>query len=508
MNHVKQLTELPINYKRSFFMNGEWREGQGGVFNAIDPATGEIVAELTAATVDDVNAAITAAHSAFISTEWQNMLPHERARILYQVARLIRENKVFLAALQTKDNGKPLYETLGLVESAAGTAQYYASVCETREDAIPTQRIPHVMTLSQYEALGVVGAISPWNSPIASEMQKLAPAIAAGNAVILKPAEATSLLAIEVAKIFAAAGLPKGILSVVVGKGSIVGDAIVRHPLVKKVTFTGGTTTGIHLAKIAAEKLMPISLELGGKSPTIVLADADVEQAVKGVIYGIFSSVGQACIAGSRLFVHQSLYNEFLEKMVAVTESLVIGAPTDPKTHVGPLISVQHRRTVQQFVEKAERAGATIIIGGHSLTGGAYDKGAYFEPTIMTGLAHSHESCQEEIFGPVLFVFPFKDESELLHLANDSRYGLAAGIWTRDTANALVLGKQIQAGTIWINTYKKFSISTPFGGYKDSGMGREKGLNGLLAYMQQKSFYINLNQDQIDWAEPKHTQPH
>ncbi len=487
----------------SNYIEGVWCQGQGGDLQALNPATGSVVADLTSVTTEEVSHAVEAAHRAFLTSEWQQQLPHQRAAILLRVAQLIREHKTALAELQTQDNGKPLYETLALVESAAATAQYYASVCETLEGSITTPRLPNVMTLSTYEPLGVVGAISPWNSPIASEMQKIAPAIAAGNAVVLKPAEATSLLAIAVAKLFNEAGLPKGILSIILGKGSVVGEALVRHPLVKKITFTGGTRTGIHLAKLAAEKLMPISLELGGKSPTIVLQDADIELAAKGVAYGIFSSAGQACIAGSRLFVHQSIYQQFLQRLCEITKGIVIGDPCHSKTHIGPLISHAHRHTVQTFVENARKAGAKILVGGQALTQSPFDQGAYFEPTIITDLPHTHESCQEEIFGPVLVAFPFQNTEELLCLANDCRYGLAAGIWTQDTAQALRLGQMIQAGTIWINTYKKFSISTPFGGYKDSGLGREKGLAGIVGYMQQKSFYVSLTPEIIGWANPK-----
>ena len=293
---------------KELYIAGEWRLGRGHVIQSTFPADNSVNAEISTASPEDIEEAIAKADQAWRAPEWRNRMPHERAKILYKVADIIEARVNELSQLQTRDNGKPLAETRGLVLSAAATARYVAAACETLNDELTTQRAPDFMTFSVHEPVGVVAAITPWNSPIASEVQKLAPALAGGNAVILKPAEATSLIALELAKIFEEAGLPKGLLSVLVGKGSVVGDAIVKHPLVRKISFTGGTTTGRHLAHIAADKLITTSLELGGKSPTIVLPDADIELAAKGIAYGIFSSAGQACIAGSRLFIHSSIH--------------------------------------------------------------------------------------------------------------------------------------------------------------------------------------------------------
>ncbi len=289
------------------FIGGQWRHGGGNPMQSHFPADGSINATLNAASLDDLEEAVDAGERAWRDPAWRNSLPHVRAKILHKVADLIESRVDELAQMQSRDNGKPLAEACGLVMSAAGTARYFAAACELLEGELPTPRQPDLLTLSRYEPLGVVAAITPWNSPIASEMQKVAPAIAAGNAVILKPAEATPLMALELARIFEQAGLPAGLLSVLPGKGSVIGDALARHPRVRKISFTGGTTTGRHLAHVAAEKLIPASLELGGKSPTIVLEDADIEQAARGICYGIFSSAGQACIAGSRLFIHEYL---------------------------------------------------------------------------------------------------------------------------------------------------------------------------------------------------------
>ena len=309
------------------FIGGHWRHGGGNPMQSHFPADGSINATLNAASLDDLNDAIEAGERAWRDPAWRSSLPHMRARILHKVADLIESRVEELAKMQSRDNGKPLAEARGLVMSAAGTALYFASACELLEGELPTPRQPDLLTLSRYEPLGVVAAITPWNSPIASEMQKVAPAIAAGNAVILKPAEATPLMALELARIFEQAGLPAGLLSVLPGKGSVIGDALARHPKVRKISFTGGTTTGRHLAHVAAEKLIPASLELGGKSPTIVLEDADIEQAARGICYGIFSSAGQACIAGSRLFIHESIYAPLMSRLLELTRGLRVVHP-------------------------------------------------------------------------------------------------------------------------------------------------------------------------------------
>lgn len=486
---------------KEIFIAGEWRLGQGDVIQSIFPADQTVNAEISTASLADVEEAIVKADQAWRQPAWRQSLPHERAKILYRVADIIETRVDELAQLQTRDNGKPLSETRALVMSAAATARFNAAACETFNDELTTQRANDFLTMSVHEPVGVVAAITPWNSPIASEVQKLAPAIAAGNAVILKPAEATSLIALELAKIFEQAGLPKGILSVLVGRGSIIGDAIVQHPLVRKISFTGSTSTGRHLAHIAAEKLITTSLELGGKSPTIVLPDANIDIAVKGVVYGIFSSAGQACIAGSRLFVHRSIYENFLKRLVQITEGLRVGHPEQADIHMGTLINQKHLDAVHRYVELAKAEGGTVITGGEALMDGEFSKGSFYKPTIITGLNNSAKTCQEEIFGPVLVVLAYDNEEDLFAQANDSCFGLAAGIWTENYRKAWQIARKLEVGTVWINTYKKFSISAPFGGFKDSGIGREKGRLGILSYMQQKSIYLGLNEQANPWSD-------
>ncbi len=478
---------------------GTWRSGGGDVYDSLYPATGEPIAKLRAASLDDVAEAVACADQSFHNSGWAQRKPHERSGVLLRIAATISERAEGLARRQTLDNGKPIQETRALVMSAAATFQFFAAACETLEGTIPPARGDY-LTMSVHEPMGVVAAITPWNSPIASEAQKLAPALAAGNAVIMKPAEVTPLLALELAHICEESGVPKGLVSVLAGPGSLVGDALVRHPLVRRVSFTGGTATGRHIAHVAADKMMPVSLELGGKSPTIVLEDADLDHAVNGVLYGIFSSSGESCIAGSRLFVARQIRERFLELLTQRTAALRIGDPLEAHTQMGPLITARHRESVARYVELGLSAGGRLLTGGKTPDDVALTHGFYYLPTIIDGLANSDRMCQEEIFGPVLAVITFDDERALVEQANDASYALAAGIWSRDYKRAWSLGRALQAGTVWINTYKQLSISTPFGGYKDSGIGREKGRLGILEYMQQKSMYWGLNAEPLPWA--------
>ncbi len=487
-------TLLPIN------IAGQMRLGGGDEYASLYPATGEPVARLRAPSLADVDEAIVGADHAFRTSGWARRKPHERAAVLHRVAAIIRERGEALAQRQRQDNGKPISETRNLVASAAGTFQFFAAACETLEETLTPSR-GDFMTMSVHEPMGVVAAITPWNSPIASEAQKIAPALAAGNAVVVKPAEVTPLMALALAAICEEAGIPRGMLSVLPGKGSVIGDAITKHPLVRRVSFTGGTTTGKHIAHIAADKMMPVSLELGGKSATMVLADADLDHAVNGVLYGIFSSSGESCIAGSRLFVARALYAEFMDRLSAKAAALRVGDPADERTQMGPLITAKHRESIEQYVQLGLSEGASIRTGGARPQGGLYDRGYFYRPTILEGLKNSDQICQQEIFGPVLVAMPFDDEDDLLAQANDSVYALAAGIWTRDYKAAWRIGRAVQAGTVWINTYKQFSISTPFGGWRDSGLGREKGRLGILQYMEQKAMYWGLNEQPLAWAE-------
>ncbi len=481
------------------FFAGRWRDASGPRYATEYPHDGSTVATLHAATSADVDEAVQAAEAARWKPNWARLKHHERAALLHRVAAGIRANAEGLAQLQRLDNGKPIRECRALVASAAGTFQFFAAAAETWEETLTPSR-GDFLTLSVHEPLGVVGAITPWNSPIASEAQKLAPALAAGCAVVIKPAEVTPRMAIELAKICQQAGVPDGIVSVLPGKGSVVGDALVRHPLIQRIAFTGGTTVGMGIQRLAAEKLMPTSLELGGKSPTIVCPDADLDHAVAGVLYGIFSSSGESCVAGSRAFVHAQVYDEFKARLLQGVQALRVGDPAREDTQMGPLVNQAHRTSVERYVELGLQEGGRLLAGGTRPTGGYYDHGSYYLPTVFEGLDNRTRLCQEEIFGPVLALLPWRDEADLIAQCNDNLYGLASGIWTRDYKTAWRIGSALQVGTVWVNTYKLFSISTPFSGVKMSGYGQEKGREGILAYTAQKSFYWGLNDNPLPWA--------
>lgn len=481
------------------FIGGAWETGSGAEITSIYPADGSVNRVFRGASRADGERAIARALVAQADPAWRGLKPHERARILHRIADGIEANAARIAYIQTRDTGKSLRETSALVASAAGTFRYVAAALETLDDTMTVPRGDY-LALSVHEPLGLVAAITPWNSPIASDAQKVAPALAAGNAVLLKPASWSPLVSLELARIIEEAGLPKGLFSVLPGAGREVGNLLVEHTSIAKVSFTGGTSTGRTLARQAAEKLMPVSLELGGKSPTIVFEDADQTLAIAGILFGIFSSSGQSCIAGSRLFVQRSIYDSFVARLVEATKALRVGDPFDPETQVAPLIHADHRASVSAMVEAAVADGATLLCGGKAPTGGIYDAGTYYMPTILADVTNDALICREEVFGPVLVVMPFDDEADVIAQSNDNVYGLACGIWTRDFPRAYRMARAITSGTAWINTYKQFSISTPFGGEKDAGIGREKGREGIRAYMAQKALYVDLTGRPHPWA--------
>lgn len=479
-------------------VGGRFGPGSGGTARSIDPTDGTLVADYGIAGLDDVEQAVAMGQAAYADPAWRNLKPHERARVLYRIGDMIEAHADTIAALQTRDTGKTLIETRALAMSAAGTFRYVASTLEALDEDLTPSRGPW-LTMSVHEPLGVVAAITPWNSPIASDAQKVAPALAAGNAVILKPAEWTPLVSLFFARLAYRAGLPEGLLSVLPGPGRVIGDALVRHPLVKKVSFTGGTVTGVRIAEIAASKLMPVSLELGGKSPTIVFPDADMDEAIAGVLYGVFSSTGQSCIAGSRLFVHESISEEFVSRLVERAKALRMGRGDVPGTQMAPMIHHRHRDHVAAMVDAAVTAGARVLCGGE-VPQGEFAQGAWYPPTILDDVTNTDTICREEVFGPVLAVLSWRDEEDLVSQANDNEYGLACGIWTRNYKAAWRIARRIEAGTVWINTYKQFSSSTPFGGVKDSGLGREKGRHWIQSYMSQKAIYWGMSDLPIGWG--------
>ncbi|MEO0386606.1 MAG: aldehyde dehydrogenase family protein [Pseudomonadota bacterium] len=472
------------------FIGGAWEAGTGAPIACHNPWDWSLIGTVPGASAEDGERAIDRARRA--QPAWGAALPAERAAVLRRIGDGIEANAARISAVQTMDTGKTRAETRALALSAAGTFRYFAALAETAEDAITPRRGPST-TFSVHEPIGVTAAITPWNSPIASDAQKLAPALAAGNAVLLKPASWAPLTALLLAEIAAAAGLPPGLLSVLPGAGGEIGSLLVDHPAIGRVAFTGGTTTGRRLAAQAAAKLMPISLELGGKSPVAVFADADLDRAVAGVLFGIFSSSGQSCIAGSRLFVEDAIYPVFRDRLVTATKRLVTGDPTDPATRVGPLIHPDHHADVTRHLARARADGGTVLCGGPG-------EGRLFYPAIVEGLANDAALCRAEVFGPVLSLLPFRDEADVIAQGNDNAYGLAAGIWTRDFDRAWRVARAWRAGTVWINTYKQFSIATPFGADGASGQGREKGPEGLRVWQRQKGIYADLTGQPIPWG--------
>ena len=479
------------------FVGGHWQKGRGAPIASLFAAEGCVNTTLSGAAAEDMELAIARARDA--QPGWGSLKPHERATVLYRISEGIAANIDRIAWVQSRDTSKTLTETRALATSAAGTFRYFAAVAETSDDLLTVPRGDYT-TASIHEPLGLVAAITPWNSPIASDAQKVAPALAAGNAVLLKPASWSPLVSLELARIAEEAGLPQGLLSVLPGSGREVGNALVEHRDIAKVSFTGGTATGRRLAHAAAEKLMPVSLELGGKSPTIVFEDCDVDLAIAGILFGIFSSSGQSCIAGSRLFVQRSMYDAFVARLVDATRALVVGHPFDAETQVSSLVHPEHREAVERYVALARDEGGTILCGGTRPEAAALQSGAYYMPTIIAGLDNTARTCREEIFGPVLVVMPFEDEADVIAQGNDNDYGLACGIWSTDHRRCRRIAAAIRAGTVWINTYKQFSISTPFGGDGESGIGREKGRAGLRAYQRQKSIYVDMSGQPHPWA--------
>ncbi|MFA5488646.1 MAG: aldehyde dehydrogenase [Candidimonas sp.] len=467
---------------------------------SINPATGRQAGVVPVTHPEQLDAIVDRAWRAFRESGWKDRLPHRRADVLRAIADRLVAEKETLAQLQMSDNGKPLGECRGMVDSAIGTFRYYASVVETLETSLTPPRGDYVC-MTVLEPYGVVLAITPWNSPIMNDATKVAPALAAGNAVILKPSEDAPLLAPELARIAREAGLPEGLLQVVQGQGAQLGAALVAHPGIRMISFTGGTATGRAIGRVAAERLIPAALELGGKSPHIVFADANLEHAVAAVVAGIFGSAGQSCVAGSRLFIEQSIYDDVLQRVVERTRTIRVAAPDAPDVEVGPLSSFHHRERVHAFVERARQDGGRILCGGEAPTGGIYDQGAYYLPTVIDGLGPQAYACQQEAFGPVLVALPFKDDADLIGQANGTAFGLGCGIWSENFKRAWRTGRALDAGSVWVNTYKQSITTTPFGGFKDSGIGREKGIDGLKLYAQVKSIYLGLHDQPLKIAK-------
>jgi len=498
MSSTQSASETPRKYQ--LFIDGQWVDAESGkTFESPNPATGATLAEVAEADKADVDKAVAAARRAF-EGKWSRMSARDRGRLLYKLAQLIESKTTELAALETADNGKPIKESTYIdLPGVAENFEYFAGWATKIEgETIPVPGNMFNYTLR--EPVGVCGQIIPWNFPLLMAAWKLAPALAAGNTVVLKPAEQTPVTALELGKLIQEAGFPDGVVNIVPGYGETAGAALASHKDIDKIAFTGSTEVGKIIARAAAENLTKVSLELGGKAPNIVFADADIEQAVSGAMMGIFFNQGQVCCAGSRVFLDERIKDEFLERFKEKAGRIKVGDPMDAATQMGPQVSEEQLTRIKGYVDIARGEGATVLSGGGSPElEGDFQKGYFFQPTIFGEVQNTMRVAREEIFGPVASVITFKDEDDLIRQANDTIYGLSAGIWTRDIVRAHRFAKEVKAGVIWINTFNMMNAASPFGGYKQSGYGREMGKHALEMYTHVKSVWVDLSGKPIGW---------
>ncbi|VWD21277.1 aldehyde dehydrogenase [Burkholderia lata] len=476
--------EMVIDGRNCPSSSGEW-------FETENPYTGEPWAMVAKGTAADVDRAVQAAHAAFTSGPWAHMTPSQRGQLLHRVGDLIALDAKRLAELEVRDNGKLMAEMLGQCQYLPQWYYYFGGLADKIQGAVIPLDKKGYFNFTRNEPLGVVAAITPWNSPLLLATWKIAPALAAGCTVVIKPSEFTSVSTIEFAKLFEEAGFPPGVVNVVTGFGADVGAALVEHPLVKKITFTGADSTGRAINEAAARQFKHVSLELGGKSPNIVFEDADLDDAVNGAVSGIFAATGQTCIAGSRLLVQESIYDSFVERLLALARTAKMGDPASLETQVGPVTTRPQYQKVLAYIDIAKEEGAQLLLGGKPGSDRACGNGWFVEPTIFGGVRNDMRIAQEEVFGPILSIIKFKDEDDAVRIANDVRFGLGSGVWTKDIGRSLRVAERLQAGMVWVNSYRAVSYMSPFGGYKDSGLGRENGIDAIREYLQTKSVWIN-----------------
>ena len=498
MSSPQTANETPRRYQ--LLIDGKWVDAESGkTFTTPNPSTGETLAEIAEADKADIDKAVAAARRAF-EGKWSKLSARERGRLLYKLSQLIEAKSEELAALETADNGKPIRESAYVdIPQVVENFEYFAGFATKIEgETIPVPGQMFNYTLRQ--PLGVCGQIIPWNFPLLMAAWKLAPALAAGNTIVLKPAEQTPVTAMELGKLIQEAGFPDGVVNIVPGYGETAGAALASHPGIDKIAFTGSTEVGKIIARTAAENLTKVTLELGGKAPNIVFADADIDQAVNGAMMGIFFNQGQVCCAGSRLFLDERVKDEFLERFKARAEKVKVGDPMDKNTQMGPQVSEEQLTRIKGYVDIARGEGASVLTGGCPPTlEGNFQKGYFFQPTVFGDVKNNMRVAQEEIFGPVVSVITFKDEKDLIQQANDTVYGLSAGIWTKDITRAHRFARDINAGTVWINTFNMFNAASPFGGFKQSGYGREMGKHALELYTHVKSVWVDLSGKPIGW---------
>lgn len=478
--------------KIKMYIGGEWLKAQNQEWiESRCPYTGEIWAKYPKATPNDATRAVKAAYLAFKEGEWQKMSATRRGELIHKLGDRIAENAEELAQAETMDNGKTISDTRGQMAYIPQWYYYFAGLADKIEGRVlPTDK-SDMFNFTRPEPLGVILAVTSWNSPLLLATQKLAPALAAGNTIVLKPSEYASASSLILARLAQEAGFPPGVINVITGFGSEIGETLTSHPNVAKIAFTGGNIAGEKVYKTAAKNFKGAILELGGKSPNIVFEDAVIEDAVKGIAAGIFAASGQTCVAGSRLLVHQDIHDEVVSKLIHFMKEVKIGDPMSDTTQIGPISTPQQFDHIMSVIERAKQDGANCVMGGNKATFPDQPEAQFIVPTIFTSVTPDMHLARTEVFGPVLAVISFKDEQEAIEIANDSEFGLAAGIWTQSMPRALKLVKKIEAGTIWINTYRVACYMTPFGGYKKSGIGRENGIEALQEYLQTKSVWIS-----------------
>ncbi|HEY5616112.1 MAG TPA: aldehyde dehydrogenase family protein [Bacteroidota bacterium] len=476
------------------YINGQFVDSVSKqTFDSINPFNQEVVAKVARANADDAKLAIAAARKAFDEGPWQRMKPEERAALIKAVSDKINERKKELTKLEVDDSGSTIRKAGEDVYLSARTMNYFAKLAalELTEPLTELSKPGFSQNMVMREPVGVVGAIIPWNFPLKMAIWKLGPALAAGNTVVLKPSELTPCTAMELAKIIHEVGFPAGVVNIVPGFGNEVGEEIVKNPMVDKISFTGSTAVGKRVMALAAEHLKKVTLECGGKSANIVLDDADLDLAVDGAMYAIFYHQGQCCEAGTRLFLPKKIYGEFVEKLVVKTKRLKLGDPKDPATDLGPVISKKQQERVLGYVAKGKQEGATTATGGNAPADPSLAQGFFVEPTIFTGVTNKMTIAQEEIFGPVLSIIQYETDDEAVAMANDSIYGLGGGVWSKNKDRAMSVAKRLRTGTVWINEWHLISEKAPFGGYKQSGVGREFGIEGLKEYTEAKHLHID-----------------
>jgi aldehyde dehydrogenase (NAD+) len=478
------------------FIDGGWHDPQSGQwFDTVNPYSGEVWARIPQANDADVEAAVSAAHRAQKTGEWPALTATQRGQMLRKFAEILADHAETLAEIEVRDNGKLYAEVVNQCRYMTQWFHYYGGLADKIEGSVPPIDKPDVLNLTRYEPLGVCACITPWNSPLLLLAWKAAPALAAGNTIVIKPSEFTSASTLEFARLSEQAGFPPGVINVVTGFGAEAGDALVRHKLVRKVAFTGGEEGGVLVNTSAARDFKKVTLELGGKSANIVFDDANLDQAVNGAISGIFAASGQTCIAGSRLLLQDSIHDAFLERLVEMAAGAQIGDPMSADTQVGPITTEAQYRKILDYIEIAKGEGARCVLGGGAASAPAGSRGLFVQPTIFTDVTNDMRIAQEEVFGPVLSVLRFSDEEQAVEIANDVNYGLAAGVWTEGLRRAITMSERLEAGTIWVNTYRSTSYTTPFGGYKASGLGRENGAEAIKEYLQVKSVWFHTGGD-------------